>query len=685
VERLGFKMKFSLQGRIKNIQLKKKDILLTLFEAIDNSIDSIVAHPEREIFDGEIRVTLIRNKLALPNSGVDDSITGFEIWDNGIGFTPENFESFNTADSTYKRALGGKGNGRFIWLKAFSNVEITSVYKNETYHLRKFTFNLNNPYGIEEKVHTAFDKKETWCKVELKNCEDTYISSIPRDAEKIAIQIVYHFLKSFLNNMMPQMFIVDGDDNLDIFTYYQQIVESEFNTDRFFIRKKEFCLTQGLVKYQSGLKHELSLCAKNRPVKTLPITSKKIRNLNQQIMIENENGEEEKFVYLGLVTSKYLDEKVTSTRDDFFIYDHEEGSIEFDNELTNEEMYEGIYAHIESYLHEYLHKIQEEKIERIKKYIRSESPQYKFIEVNHPERIENIPPGLSNREIEHTLNEIAFDLRKEFKDESEKIKAQIIDSTPSSAEELEDLNTHLYNYLEKSNDIGKSSLAQYIIYRKSILDLLDTVIRANDEKKFDTEKVFHTFIFPMNKSSDDIGYEEHNLWVIDEKLAYNSYIASDMTLKKNKVIESNSQNRPDLFVHTFSTVDVEDADAASLFNALDIFEFKRPMRNDYSDNENPIKQLYDYLELIRGGNAKTKDRRMLNIAEGAIIRCFAICDITPKLKQILRNYDYQQIGQEPWYIGFHDSYKAYIEVKDISLMINESKKRNKILFDKLGL
>jgi hypothetical protein len=76
---------------------------------------------------------------------------------------------------------------------------------------------------------------------------------------------------------------------------------------------------------------------------------------------------------------------------------------------------------------------------------------------------------------------------------------------------------------------------------------------------------------------------------------------------------------------------------------------------------------------------------MLNIVDGAIIHCFAICDITPKLIPILNDYDYQQIGQEPWYIKFHDKLKAYIEVKDISLMINESKKRNKILFDKLDL
>jgi len=678
-------MKFSLQGRIENIRLKKKDILLTLFEAIDNSNDSIKAHPERDISNGIIRVNLIRNKPALPGLELDDSITGFEIFDNGIGFTPENFDSFNTADSIYKRSLGGKGNGRFIWLKAFSNVKVTSVYKNEKCHYRMFDFNLSNPNGVEEMEHNPIDEQDAWCKVELIDCREAYISSIPTDSETIARQIVYHFLKYFINSSMSKILIEDGENALNIDDYYQEIVESEFEVDKFHIRNKEFYLTQGLVKYCSGLKHELFLCAKDRPVKPVSITSKKIRNLDQLIVIEDESGEEEKFVYFGLVTSLFLDDKVTSTRDEFFIDDREEGGFEFENELSNDDIYENVYAHVKDYLQKYLNKTQEEKVERIKEYIRTESPQYKFIEVNHSERLEDIPPGLSNRELERTLNEITFDLREEFKDESEKIKAQITDSTPVSKEELEDLNNHLYHYLEKSNDIGKSSLAQYIIYRKLILDLLDTVIRAKTDKKFDTEKVFHTFIFPLNKSSDDIGYEEHNLWVIDEKLAYNSYIASDMTLKKNKVVELDSKNRPDLFVHTYSTVDVNEAEAASVFKTLDIFEFKRPMRNDYSDTENPIKQLHDYIELIRSGDAKTKDDRMLNIVEGAIIRCFAICDITPNLVPFLRSYDYKQIGQEPWYIRFHEGYQAYVEVKDISLMINESKKRNKILFDKLGL
>lgn len=62
--------------------------------------------------------------------GTDNSpIVGFEIRDTGIGFTDENFDSFNTAYSEHKYERGGKGLGRFMWLKAFETVHLKTVFQ----------------------------------------------------------------------------------------------------------------------------------------------------------------------------------------------------------------------------------------------------------------------------------------------------------------------------------------------------------------------------------------------------------------------------------------------------------------------------------------------------------------------------------------------------------------------------
>src|SRR5690606_20856664 len=115
-----------------NLPHFKTEALLPVFEAVINSIHAI---EDRKNFNqGKITVRVIREKdiqkpLGLEGEDISSesseelrNIINFEIEDNGIGFNNENFESFNTAESTFKLERGGKGVGRFYWLKAFDKV-----------------------------------------------------------------------------------------------------------------------------------------------------------------------------------------------------------------------------------------------------------------------------------------------------------------------------------------------------------------------------------------------------------------------------------------------------------------------------------------------------------------------------------------------------------------------------------
>ena len=76
-----------------------------------------------------------------------------------MGFNDDNFKSFNTADSTYKLHRGGKGVGRFLWLKAFDKVEIESIYgQNGTKRLRKFEFSKKK--WVIRKSNDLFESDE---------------------------------------------------------------------------------------------------------------------------------------------------------------------------------------------------------------------------------------------------------------------------------------------------------------------------------------------------------------------------------------------------------------------------------------------------------------------------------------------------------------------------------------------
>ena len=56
-------------------------------------------------------------------------ITGFEVIDNGIGLDENNMKSFLESDSRYRSNLGGKGVGRFSWLKAFKKQRLKAFLK----------------------------------------------------------------------------------------------------------------------------------------------------------------------------------------------------------------------------------------------------------------------------------------------------------------------------------------------------------------------------------------------------------------------------------------------------------------------------------------------------------------------------------------------------------------------------
>src|SRR5690606_4121676 len=83
-------------------------------------------------------------------------ITAFQIEDNGIGFTLEHRESFDTLYSDHKIDVGGKGFGRFTALKYFKEVRYSSTFEeNGIFRTRDFTMGLGNDIIVSEQVSLA--------------------------------------------------------------------------------------------------------------------------------------------------------------------------------------------------------------------------------------------------------------------------------------------------------------------------------------------------------------------------------------------------------------------------------------------------------------------------------------------------------------------------------------------------
>src|ERR1043166_9415306 len=116
-----------LPGRLGNLRLPHSKPLAPLFECVINSIQAIESGNST---NGRIDLHLRRapRQATLDNSTALARVTGFAVTDNGTGFNSKHYESFETSDSTYKKQIGGKGIGRLLWLKAFREAQINSVF-----------------------------------------------------------------------------------------------------------------------------------------------------------------------------------------------------------------------------------------------------------------------------------------------------------------------------------------------------------------------------------------------------------------------------------------------------------------------------------------------------------------------------------------------------------------------------
>jgi hypothetical protein len=164
-------MKVDLAGKIKNTTLPHHKALLPMFEAVVNSFQAI-EDSGGALVSPAIQV-IVRRDPVLEGLEIEGEVNGFTIIDNGIGFNDLNLDSFFTSDTQHKVNKGGKGLGRFIWLKAFDRARIQSHFAvNGHIRSRAFEFTLNG----EQPLGAASVSQETQprTQVELLDLKSPY-------------------------------------------------------------------------------------------------------------------------------------------------------------------------------------------------------------------------------------------------------------------------------------------------------------------------------------------------------------------------------------------------------------------------------------------------------------------------------------------------------------------------------
>ncbi len=120
---------------------------------------------------------------------------------------------------------------------------------------------------------------------------------------------------------------------------------------------------------------------------------------------------------------------------------------------------------------------------------------------------------------------------------------------PDPMDEPDVYETRLEAFLQEWNELGMAKLAKHVVHRKATLSFLEASLGSGQDGKYKLENAVHRIVFPLKKTSDDVKPDQMNLWILDEKLAYHYYLASDIPFTDmGEVVEINSGDRPDLLI-----------------------------------------------------------------------------------------------------------------------------------------
>lgn len=621
---------------------------------------------EKKIVIDALRPEYIQLKMDGKGKSIEEPahFEAFVVTDNGKGFNTENYTSFLEAYSQLKVKKGCKGIGRFLWLKAFDKVAINSTYfEDGNWHLRMFDFALTGVTPeYNDKIIESKDAVQQTV-VKLEGFKNPYRDSVAYSLESLAKKVIEHCIPYFITGKCPKIILKDNrGESFNLNSYYDKTYKDSLHQDSMELNGKLYTLYHMFLT-EGADKHELHLCANNREVKSFSL-SNYIPNMKKKL----DNGENS-YYYVGYLAGDYLDEAVNSERSDF---DFSDGPL-FGG-TGESEIVESAIRYIRTYLNEDLTKVADEKKVQIDMLVKSKRPQYRLLLNRRPEVYDRIPAGLTEDKLDLELykeqQQWEFDTTKKKHNLEEKVK-QDATSDP-------DFQKLFDEYCENITELSRASLAEYVVRRKAVIDLFEHALEANANGKYSKESRIHSIICPMQTTSEEIKLDDMNLWLIDDRLAYHHFLASDKKINSIPVLENDVDKRMDLA--KFDAALSYTSDPKNI-NSITIVELKRPQRDD-GDND-PVLQVLKYVRDIKAGKIKKANGRDFGDVSHVSFYCYVIGDLTQSMRDSAESRGLTETQDKEGYFGFNPTYGAYVEVISYDKLLKDAKQRNQVLFDKL--
>lgn len=667
-------MQMSVKRKVDEISLKPTEFLLPIFEIIINSIDSI---EDSRNSNGKIEIIVNRNKSQTKLFDEGNNIfpiKSFTIKDNGVGFNDKNFESFKTAYTDHKMTKGGKGIGRFTVLAAFKKMVIESVFqKGKEIYERKFQFDTIKEVTPEDgSSKKSRNDREVITSVYIENYAEKFFEKIKVSTEFIGEKIVDHCLLFYVLRNAPLMILRDDLEGkeINLETVFKDHASIDGKAVPFKIAGNSFKI-DFIKRYNIRGSHKLHYCAHKREVDYILL--KDICS-SFDSPLEDENGKYFLSLYL---TSKLFDTKVNNLRNSIDLPKNQEekGLL---NELSFEDINQKVSLILEEKYNSHIFEIEQGKLNRIHSYILN--PKRPRIEYRHllnrQEIFKKIPSNVSDDKLEEMLHKISFDEEKERSKKFEKLLSN------TKVEDFQEYFSSLKEILEREQEFNKDKLADYIIRRKAIIKVLDRFLDWDANREYKLEEDLHNIIFPMRTTTESIPYGSHNLWLLDERLTFHSFVASDKQIRTNPIVKSNSQKEPDIMIFDFPWAFSDNPDKV---NSVIIFEFKRPGRTFSGDERNIDQQVKEYFEILEKSEAKNYKGRLLNVEKNTPKFGFIVCDMPHDLKDYLMEREGYNVTSSKTLYRFFDKVNLYIEIMSYRQLLDSAEQRHQAFFKSLGV
>jgi hypothetical protein len=635
-----------------HLQTNTHGFLLPIFEAISNAMHGVEEHfGDQAQALGAIQVRF--KQWTNPNKIV------ISVSDNGVGLTDDNYTSFKTPFSGHKLKQKGRGFGRFIAFKVFSRIVYHSRYAFfGKENLRSFRFDIG-----QDAEFLLLKDKPTFSGAGLSVVYDQPLTNWhdlirTLQADDIANEIGAHFLPYFLYRWLPQITIqFDENEPLDIRSRFQtmfvQFDSGPLTCEIDGVSEELTYSLARLTRTSQFKNHCLLLSAADRIVGAPRDLTNKI---GQPFFVD---AQAEKYVVIAVVRGEAFESRLNDSRTGINLSPR---TVEQVVSLVSEV-------------------IQGKELDQIEKIKTDQS-----VELSHALR-ENpiLRLGLKGKTVQEYVSakpnnwsseQFVSDLAIERYRATNDLTKQIIAASANA----ENYEATIKQIVDKIDESKKEALAEYVIHRRNIISLVESARQFQGDGKHAPEDTIHDLVFKRFSDNISVNYFEHNLWLVDDALAFLPYVSSDRTLHGGRRRKGDKVS--DLLFFDDSMI-LGDNDGTT----LTIVEFKKPSRNDYvfgTESSDPVLQVINTLEKATAvGGISKSDGTHFSFA--GVVRKFAyvIADLTPTFHSVLRKHDFQNDWNPKVFVKYRGTESIFIQAFGYDTLVENAKKRNQAFFSVL--